>query len=116
MDTAVWGTNGDYIKTIISEDNVQVLKVTDVVYIESHGHYLSIYMTKGTITIRSKVNEFLEGIEEMFLRVHQSFAVNMDYVRKLDQTEIELKDGRKIPVSRRKHKDAKEKLIHYLQG
>ena len=72
-------------------------------------------MIEETIKIRSKLNEFLDEIEDNFLRAHQSFAVNMAYIKKLEHTEVELTNGDRIPISRSKYKEAKEKLIHYLE-
>lgn len=102
-------------KVIMAEDNIRVLNTKDILYIESQAHYLCIYMIEESIKIRSKLNEFLEGIEENFLRVHQSFAVNMAYIKRLEHAEIELTNGNRIPISRSKHKEAKEKLINYLE-
>lgn len=116
MYTTVCGMDNKRAKKIISEDNIQVLEVKDVIYVESEGHYLHIYMVEGKIIIRSKVKEFLDGIEEIFLHSHQSFAVNMAYIKKFGSNEIELKDGRKIPISRSKFKESKEKLIKYLEN
>lgn len=115
-NTAVFETNDKKTKKVFSEENIQILEIKDVIYVESEGHYLHTYMVEGQMIIRSKVKEFIEGIEEVFLHSHQSFAVNMAYIKKFGNNEIELKDGRKIPVSRSKFKESKEKLIKYLDG
>lgn len=104
------------VKKIEIKNSIHVLDIMDVVYIESEGRYLHIYTLKEQMTIRSKLKDFLDGVEEVFLHSHQSFAVNMAYIKKFKKNEIELCNGKIVPISRSRFKSSKEKLIKYLES
>lgn len=106
---------GKIIKKIELKNSIQVLDMRDVVYIESEGRYLHIQTRQDRITIRSKLKDFIEDLEDIFLHSHQSYAVNMSYIKRFEGKEIELSTGKIVPVSRSKCKVAKEKLINYLE-
>ena len=84
---------GMKVKKIITKEGIQILQLRDIVYVESEGHYLYIHTNKTKIMIRSKIIDFIEDIQEVFLHVHQSFAVNMMYIEKLTKNEILLYNG-----------------------
>ena len=66
------------------------------------------------------MKDFLSKLDaEMFVRVHKSFAVNLNYIVQYDVKEdmyVELKGGAKISVSRRKKKDFLEKRRQYFEN
>lgn len=56
-----------------------------------------------------KINDVEKQAASMngrFLRVHQSFLVNFDYIKAMSATEVEMLDGRRIQVSEDRRKDA----------
>lgn len=108
--------NQKIVKKIEVKNGIHILDVRDVVYIESEGHYLHIYTLNDRMTIRSKLKDFIEGVEEIFLHSHQSFAVNMSYIKKFENNEIELCNGKIVPISRSRFKESKEKLIKYIES
>lgn len=64
------------------------------------------------------MKDFLAKLDtELFVRVHKSFAINLNYLIQFDVKEemfVQLKDGKRISVSRRKKKDFLEKTKSYL--
>jgi two-component system LytT family response regulator len=64
------------------------------------------------------MKDFLAKLDaEMFVRVHKSFAINLNYLTQFDVREemfAQLKDGQKIAISRRKKRDFLEKTRKYL--
>lgn len=67
------------------------------------------------------VNRSLQDIEEElqpygFIRIHKGYLVNYRYIRRLESAEALLKDGTKIPLSRRKLNDVKEQYLELMQS
>jgi two-component system LytT family response regulator len=64
------------------------------------------------------MKDFLAKLDaELFVRVHKSFAINLNYLTQFDVKEemfVQLRDGKKITVSRRKKKAFLEKTKNYL--
>lgn len=92
-----------------------------IAYFESNGRVISIYLS-GKEEVRTgsphdqfygKMNDVEEQVASMngrFLRVHQSFLVNFDYIKMLSSTEIEMLDGRKIQISEDRRKNVRAKF------
>lgn len=81
----------------------------DILYCQSDLKYVVIYTaTKKVYKKVMKLSE-MEGLldSEVFLRVHQSFLVNRDYVEELDKSRgvLIIRGGIEIPVSKNYAKD-----------
>lgn len=63
-----------------------------------------------------RMNELEENLESfgMFLRVHRSFLVNMDYIQSLTTHSIVMESGVKIPVPREKYVQIKQTYMEYV--
>lgn len=100
--------NGLTKKFSISNGNETIfISYGEITYIEADGNYSMIHLTDGRKHISvKKIKEFeILLSDELFFRVHHSFIVSLIYVEKLhidDQYIIELSDGSRIPISRRK--------------
>lgn len=88
--------------------------VNEIRYIESNKRTSYIYREEDKIVLNRKLGELERQLPDSFLRCHQSFLVNMRYIRSFTGREIELADGRKIPVSRPKQSVARESFLRYL--
>lgn len=80
----------------------QVLKPTEILYMEQQNKKSIVKMEDGSEFIL--VSPFLESLKKLksrhMVRVHQSFAVNILKVRKLQSDECELVSGDKISMSK----------------
>lgn len=85
-------------------------------YFENKLHRVSIIMSDNeTITVNLKLSQIQEMLAEKtaFLRCHQSYIVNLDYVNKMEDVCFYMKDAQIIPVSRNYYKECKNKYYHY---
>lgn len=90
-------------KIFISQDQIQ--------YMERSKRYTNIHTLTEMISTSEKLDDLLERMgSDLFLRCHVSFVVNIRYVKCLYRTAIELKNGEKIPVSRRYYKSVRDIL------
>ena len=51
-----------------------------------------------------------------FLRVHKSFLVNMQYIRRIEMKEVTLQDGTVLPVSKTKYSASRDKYFRYMRA
>ena len=84
----------------------------DIIYIESEAKNLIIHKTNGTL----KAAGFLEDAEktfpqDVFVRCHKSYIVNLKYVTEYSKMKLSLMDGAKISVSRSRKDDFEEKYL-----
>ena len=61
----------------------------------------------------SRLEEMLSG--QGFIRCHQSFLVNCRYIRSFSASEIELIDGKRIPVSKHRVREARAAFFDYMK-
>jgi DNA-binding LytR/AlgR family response regulator len=93
-----------------------ILSVKEIYYFEIYGHNVDIITKDRTYKCRNS----LRSIEEMlngcpFIRPHNSFLVNMEYIVGTSPTEISMKNGRKISLSRKKKDEVYKALHQYLK-
>lgn len=106
-------------KTILIDvegENIQI-KQNDIKYIESFSHYIEIntYYNKY-ITRRNIGNIEKELAENIFIRCHRSYIVNLLHIKIIGKTGIELDNGDLVPVSRRQYKKTNMAFIDYFRG
>lgn len=84
---------------------IQVVLLKDIIYCQSEGSYTTFFLTGDRKVIISKPLKYYEELlpEQWFLRSHQSFLVNIEFVDKILKTGyLLLKDETKVPISLRK--------------
>lgn len=91
----------------------------DISHLEAISNYTMFYFNNGKKLLVSRtMKDFLAKLDaELFVRVHKSFAINLNYLTQFDVKEemfVQLRDGKKITVSRRKKKAFLEKTKNYL--
>lgn len=92
---------------IANGKEMKILSLNEIAYLEADGNYTNVITTssKKYVSIR-KIREFENTLpEENFLRVHNSYIVNLTYVNKFfveSECQIEMENGDHVPVSRRK--------------
>jgi two-component system LytT family response regulator len=95
---------------------IDVIPVTDIVHIQAEDDYVEI-VTEEKKYLKKETMNYLENSlpSELFIRVHRSSIVNVNYILKLERYGKEsyiviLKDGSKVNVSKSRVKELKEQL------
>lgn len=76
------------------------LNTSQIVYIESLGHYLIFHTQTGEYRTREKIKSILKELPRSFEQVHKSFIVNKEYIVKSKTNELEMIKGISIPRGR----------------
>ena len=96
--------------------------INNIVYVNSDLHYIDFVLTTGE-SLRTKmqkrqVEELLQPYPQ-FIRYHQSYLVNLDYVREVQRQNFLLKNINEksivstIPISRKYLTQTKEKFVQH---
>ena len=91
------------------------VRVRDVVWVEADGAYAVVHAAGQRHVLRESLSDVLERLGARdFVRIHRSAGINLAHVRAVKRAarglEVELSDGRRLPVSRRKARDVIELL------
>jgi DNA-binding LytR/AlgR family response regulator len=102
---------------IKTKDGVVCIEETEVLYVESIGHYLVVHCIDNQYTTRIKMKEIIKDIKpQNFIRTHKSYLVNRRYICRLDKDSVILTDAQVVPVSRRNKKTVSEEFFRYINN
>ncbi len=89
---------------IIIKDHKSITKLqfNDIVFIEAYGSYSNLYTDQKFYTISKTIKSIIHNFPETFVRVHRSYAVNLDYVKSFSTDEVIMNNDTKIKISRAK--------------
>lgn len=94
-----------------------VLPVRDILYLESSGRIVEIVTLEGRIPYYGRLDEAEENPAlEGFLRCHQSFLVNPDYIMEISGTALSLSTGETIPIRRGSSRELRRRFMDYLSS
>ena len=88
--------------------------VRDIRYAESWSRVSRISMPSGLLETRLRLGELAALLPEHFIYCHRTILVNLDYVRRLGQGELELRGGGTLPVSRYRVEEVRQRLLERL--
>jgi two-component system response regulator LytT len=126
LDNSQKSYNNCRYLSIKKQETLELIAVADISYIQAEGHYslLNLYPNAASLDkdIGAAIYLHSKNIEKVmmllpinFLRVHRSYIVNMNNVKKLVREEgsryyLQIDNHLRIPVGRTRYKDIKEYL------
>ena len=82
-----------------------VFSRSKILFIESEGHRCTIHELNGDYHIYRRLDELEERIDSpYFIRIHQSYLVNVKYIQRISNYELTMADGCILPVSKARYK------------
>ena len=98
------------------------VNVSDVSWVEADGAYVVVHAAGRKHVLRESMSQILDRLgSTTFVRIHRSAGINLAHVRavrrgKAHGLEVELNDGMRLPISRRKARDVVELLRRARTG
>lgn len=104
-------------KELPFKEGTKKISLNRILYIESNLHNLEFYVMEDSLK-KYTMSETLNKMEEEFtgndfLRIHQSFLVNMKFIKKIDRYKALLNNGTQLGIPRARYKYVEEKFIAY---
>ncbi|TNE55136.1 MAG: response regulator transcription factor [Bacteroidetes bacterium] len=86
---------------IFIKDGGQFVKLLfdEVYYLEKDHVYLNLMTKDRKIVVRSNFSDYIEKFPDQFIRIHRSYAVNLNHIESLDATTVKV-NGIDLPVSK----------------
>jgi DNA-binding LytR/AlgR family response regulator len=100
--------NDEYIFVKEKLDLIKI-KISDIKWIHSDGNYLEIYCNDKFKLIRATISSFYESLPENFIRIHNSYIINMNYLD-IIQSSYVIINKNKIPISKNYKQDFLKKI------
>ena len=83
------------------KEGKSIVKVNhqDIAYIKGFGNYIQIYTNdEKHYTIYKTLKDVIDKLPNEFMRIHNSFIVNMRHITKIEDNHVHCRD-KKIPIS-----------------
>lgn len=80
-------------------DGAVRIPLYEIRFIEVRSNYVMIH-AKQEVTVKMTLSALEKRLDDSFFRVGRSYIVNMQYIRKINKTEVLLEDGVSVPLSR----------------
>ncbi len=109
--------NRNNYMTISTVHGMERMSLSDIMYVEAKAHRITFHLTQREVTYSDTLTACEKNLpEQEFVRCYQSFIVNIHYVDSCNGSELLLKDGTVIPVSRSKKKLVMQKMLEQYMG
>lgn len=96
---------------IKNKNSIQMIDLKKIMYIERKLRITYIITMDNVFISGDKLNDIMNNLNSLFVRTHNSFIVNKNYVEKITRTSVLLSNNMLIPISRKYNKLVKEKII-----
>lgn len=96
-------------------DNVKI-RLLDVDYLESKGHYIQIHSGGEVTEIRGKISQYEEKLKNYgFIRIHLGYLVNVRKIYNISSKGVKLDNMELLPISRKNIEGIKETHANYVR-
>lgn len=104
--------NTDKVFSLKTTSVVKNIPLNDILYFESNKRVLIVHTKGEDLSFYGKLDDIEDSLKnDNFIRIHQSFLVNALKIRSVSKTEVELKNGDVLPVSKSRATAVKEAYL-----
>ncbi|MFA9377086.1 MAG: LytR/AlgR family response regulator transcription factor [Lachnotalea sp.] len=95
---------------------IKEFDVDDIYYFEYVNRRIKIRTVKGDFYFMDQMKNLISKMRGyVFESCHQSYLINLKYVKKLKGYDLYLKNGEKLPISQKKSAEFRKKINKYIQ-
>lgn len=95
---------------------IQKVRLDDIFYFTSNGRKCIIVNKRADYEFYSKLDEIETQLNsDDFIRVHQSYIVNIRCIKSLTKDGLTMNNGLFVPISQRRYSEVKSKFMKYLE-
>lgn len=98
-------SNSPKFLEIRDSKNIKKISWSDILFIEAYGSYSNIYTFDKYYTVSKTIKTITKDNPNFFVRIHRSFAVNLNHVVSYTAEEAILINNTKIKIARGKKSD-----------
>jgi DNA-binding LytR/AlgR family response regulator len=92
------GVEDDAVVFIKSGPQTYRVKVSEILYLEKDGNYITVHLKDGNILIRENMGDIFDLVPAAeFIRVHKSYVVGIRHISVIEVHQL-IVDGKKIPI------------------
>lgn len=86
----------------------------DIYYVESCNRKVILCLNNEKIISYDRISRLEEELPESFFRVHRGYLINMKYVERYSRTEVRMKNGDTLLISKYKYQEFVKAYLNYI--
>ncbi len=92
--------SGDGVLSVYADRKTRLVKMSNIVYVESAGEYVRLHLVDGTklVTLFRLKNMESSLQSAQFMRVHRSYIINLDHVAGYTKGRVFLSNDDYVPI------------------
>ncbi len=94
-------------------DGTVRLPLHEIRYLDVLKNYVTVHGAED-YSVKRTLNDLEGELDDSFYRIHRSYIVNLRFIRKITKTEVILKDGTALPLSRKMYEGLNQAVIRYF--
>lgn len=83
----------------------KVVSIDELFFVESQNHKVMLHTNQGVFEYYAKISDLEMQLEEEFFRIHKGYLLNLAHIDHYTKTEVVLKNGERLPISKYKYAD-----------
>lgn len=112
----VWFSDMEKYFILESKKNTLRIAYSDILYVMSDKRKAIIYQPNGKMdSLYCKLDEMEQQLDDRFIRCHQSYLINVQYICGIDVDGFLMIDDIFIPISQKKYWASKRRYIQYIK-
>lgn len=117
MEKAVGNLIADRSLTlpIVTRRRLEFVKMHEIVYLEKQLRMIHIQTMHKRYSLYGRFEDLIEYFTDEFLRCHQSYIVNLEWVERLENSMFFLRGQDPIPISQRRLSYARHRAEEYFR-
>ena len=84
---------------------------SEILYIESFLHYISIHTAEKEYKLKENISSFQQKLSDDFYRLHRSDRVSLNQIRRISRTLVTLQGETELPLARGKYDDINRAFV-----
>lgn len=109
-----FGTSANAAKAKQALKCIKGLSADDIYYIESSNRKVTLYLRHEKIEYYDKISSLESELKPDFFRIHKGYLVNIKYVERYDRTEVKMRNGDSLLISKYKYQDFVKRYLEYI--
>ena len=97
-----------------NENRTRSVSADDIYYIESSNRKVTLYLRHEKIEYYDKISSLESELKPDFFRIHKGYLVNIKYVQRYDRTEVKMRNGDSLLISKYKYQDFVKRYLEYI--
>ena len=99
---------------VLNGNRTRSVSADDIYYIESSNRKVTLYLRHEKIEYYDKISSLESELKPDFFRIHKGYLVNIKYVERYDRTEVKMRNGDSLLISKYKYQDFVKRYLEYI--